>query len=88
MFADVLGAEILTVKGEELGAKGVVLNNAVVQGIYPDYQAAVEKTVEIDRRYHPDAKNHAAYERLYPLYREIYRSLSPTWKQRQEILGQ
>ena len=70
MFADVLGAEIVTVKGEELGARGVVLNNAVVQGFYPDYRAAVEASVDIGCRYQPDMKKHAQYERLYPLYQE------------------
>ena len=88
MFADVLGAEIVTVKGEELGARGVVLNNAVVQGFYPDYRAAVEASVDIGCRYQPDVKKHAQYERLYPLYQETYRALTPIWKMRQQLLGQ
>ena len=88
MFADVLGAEIVTVKGEELGARGVVLNNAVVQGFYPDYRAAVEASVDIGCRYQPDMKKHAQYERLYPLYQETYRALTPIWKMRQQLLGQ
>ena len=33
MFADAVATRIVTVKGDELGAKGVVLNDAVVQGI-------------------------------------------------------
>ena len=85
MFADVMGAEIITVCGEELGAKGVVLNNAVVQGIYADYAEAVERTVFVNRRYLPDMKRHSQYERMYPLYQEISQSLRPSWKMRQAI---
>ena len=85
MFADVMGAEIITVCGEELGAKGVVLNNAVVQGIYADYAEAVERTVFVNRRYLPDMKRHSQYERIYPLYQEISQSLRPSWKMRQAI---
>ena len=44
MFADALGSRIVTVEGEELGARGVAINNAVVQGIFPSYQDAVEKS--------------------------------------------
>lgn len=85
MFADVMGAEIITVCGEELGAKGVVLNNAVVQGIYADYAEAVERTVFVNRRYLPDMKRHSQYEKLYPLYQEISQALRPSWKIRQAI---
>ena len=88
MFADVLGVEIVTVKGEELGARGVVFNNAVVQGIYPDHRAAVERNVVVGQRYQPNMKNHEQYARLYPLYQEICRALAPSWKLRQQTLGQ
>ena len=51
MFADILGSTIVTIKGNELGAKGVILNNAVVQGYYKDYKEAVDATVEIKKVY-------------------------------------
>ena len=56
MFADALGTKIVTVKGVELGAKGVVINNAVVQGYYKSYSDAVSKTVETDKVFIPDMK--------------------------------
>ena len=88
IFADAVGIEIVTVKGEELGAKGVVLNNAVVQGYYQSYTEAVEKTVEIDKVYQPNPENHAKYMKLYPLYQEVYKSLAHTWKLRNEIMAE
>ena len=88
IFADAVGIEIVTVRGEELGAKGVVLNNAVVQGYYQSYTEAVERTVQVDKVYHPNPENHAKYMKLYPLYREIYQSLAHTWKMRSEIMAE
>ena len=88
MFADALGTEIVAVNGDELGAKGVVLNNAVVQGFYPDYVAAVEKTVSVRCRYTPDRKRHDQYQKLYPLYRQTYEALRPVWKLRHQLQGE
>ena len=88
MFADVVGHEIVTVKGEEAGAKGVVLNNAVVQGYYSDYKDAVEKTVEYDKIYTPNMKQHAQYVKFYELYKETYETMGRVWKLRKNILGE
>ncbi len=88
MFADAVGHEIVTVKGEEAGAKGVVLNNAVVQGFYSSYKEAVEKTVEYDKVYKPDMKKHEQYMKFYELYRKTYESISDTWKLRKKLLGE
>lgn len=88
MFADALGSEIVAVNGNELGAKGVVLNNAVVQGMYPDYAAAVEKTVSVRCRYIPDAKKHDQYMQFYPLYKQTYEALRPVWKLRRQLQGE
>lgn len=84
MFADMLGADIVTVNGDELGAKGVVLNNAVVQGFYPNYAEAVARTVSVRHSYHPNMENHARYQALYPLFKEIRIKLQPTWKLRRD----
>ncbi len=85
MFADVLGTDIITVNGDELGAKGVVLNNAVVQGFYADYAQAVEQTVSVRDHFAPDMEKHKRYMELYPLYKEIREALRPTWETRQKL---
>ena len=86
MFADAVGTPIITIKGEELGAKGVVLNNAVIQGVYASYKEAVEATVEIDKTYEPDMKKHEEYMKVYELYKMTYTSIRPTWKLRNKII--
>ena len=73
-------------QGDELGAKGVVLNNAVVQGIYGSYKEAVEATVELDRVYEPDMKAHEKYMKVYELYKETYERLRATWKLRGTLI--
>lgn len=85
MFADVLGKEIIAVKGDEIGAKGAVLNNAVVQGVYPDYATAVAKTVLVQCRYMPNDEHHQQYVKLYPLYQDTYEALRPLWKLRHQL---
>lgn len=86
MFADILGRRVITVKGNELGAKGVVLNNAVVQGYYKDYQEAVKETVEVNKVYEPDMEKHKEYMRFYPLYKKTYEQLRETWKMRSALI--
>ncbi len=87
MFADALGTKIVTVKGEELGAKGVFINNAVVQGYYQSYSEAALKTVETDRVFKPDMKNHETYMRFYELYKRTYELIGETWKMRAAFLN-
>lgn len=87
MFADTLGTRIVTVKGAELGAKGVIINNAVVQGYYQSYSDAVSKTVEVDRVFEPDMKKHDEYLRFYELYKRTYELIRETWKMRAAFLN-
>jgi sugar (pentulose or hexulose) kinase len=87
MFADVLGTEVVTVKGVELGAKGVVINNAVVQGFYAGYPEAVKETVKPDKRYMPDMKRHKTYAQFYELYDLTRRQMQDTWKLRASLLN-
>ena len=86
MFCDALGSKIITVKGDEFGALGVAINNAVVQGFYPDYLSAVNKIVEVDKVYEPDMKKHAEYLKFYKLYAEVRQQIQPTWKTRSSLL--
>jgi len=86
MFSDALGSDIITVKGEELGAKGVILNNAVVQGYYPSYQLAVKECVEIDQTYHPNMENHKKYMRFYELYKLTYEQQFKLWELRAKLI--
>ncbi len=86
MFADALGKKVITVHGDELGAKGTILVNAVAQGIYKNMAEAVEKTVEQDKVYEPDMEKHAQYQKYYELYIKLYELVSQSWKLRHDIL--
>ena len=85
IFADAVGMEIITIQGEELGARGVMMNNAVIQGIYPDYKAAVDAIVRVDKVYKPIPENHEQYLKFYELYTLIRDSLRDTWKLRAKL---
>jgi sugar (pentulose or hexulose) kinase len=87
MFADALDTKIVTIKGEELGAKGVVINNAVVQGYYSNYNQAVSTMIETDTMYEPDHENHKEYLKFDELFKKTYQLISETWKLRASILN-
>jgi sugar (pentulose or hexulose) kinase len=86
MFADAVGRDVVTVNGEELGAKGCFIANAYAQGIFGSYYEGAEKTVSLGRTYHTDGDRHDSYSKYYRLYKQTYAALTDTWKLRQEIL--
>jgi len=86
MFADAVGRKVVTVKGEELGAKGAVINNAVAQGIFTDYYQGIKETVSVKKTYTCNLDNHRQYLKYYELYKKTYEVLMETWKLRHTIL--
>lgn len=86
MFADTLGSSLKTVQGQELGALGVVINNAVVQGYYTDYLQAVRQIVKVDKVYTPDMAKHEQYLSFYSLFRTVRKDMEPSWNLRNEIM--
>lgn len=86
MFSDVMGVDVLTIKGEELGAKGVVINNSVIQGFYDSYEEAIKQTVKIKNLFHPDLEKHKKYMKYYELYKAIYISQKDNWAIRSHIM--
>ena len=87
MFSDALGKPLVTVDGQELGAKGVILNNAVIQGLYADYSEAVNATVKTVKGYEPDMHANEQYKQYYVLYKRTYELLSETWKLRNTVMS-
>jgi sugar (pentulose or hexulose) kinase len=66
MFADALDIPCEVVNGEEIGAKGAALCAGIGVGIYKDYADAVEKTVQVTKRFEPNAE-------VTPLYAERFK---------------
>ena len=85
-MADAVGSQIITIKGQELGALGVAINNAVVQGFYGSYQEAVDAIVEVDKVFEPNMENHEQYLKFYELYKLIRDQNKVAWKLRSKLV--
>jgi sugar (pentulose or hexulose) kinase len=85
--ADVLGTTVTVPAGTEFGARGAAMSALVAMGVFPDYPAAIRACIAQDRIYEPSSRNHAIYQDLFHLYREITRHLWDDWDRRAEILA-
>jgi L-ribulokinase len=74
VYANVLGKPVLVPDGvpTSLGS-GIMAFMAA--GAYPSLEAAQDALCSPHKTYQPEAKTVAIYERLYPLYRDIYFAL-------------
>lgn len=86
MFADVLGKQVVVVEGNELGAKGAIINNAVAQGVFQSFEQAVQKTVRVKKIYDCNEERHKEYIKFYSLFKKTYEVLGQTWRLRHNIL--
>jgi len=75
ILADVLGAELVTVNTTEGAAYGAALLAGVGAGLWPDVDAACQATVRLTGSTAPQAGSVAVYEKIYPLYRQLYPAL-------------
>ncbi len=74
ILADVLNAELVTVNTTEGAAYGAALLAATGAGVFPDVNAACAATIRLTGRTAPGPAR-AAYQNLYPLYRDLYPAL-------------
>jgi sugar (pentulose or hexulose) kinase len=79
IVADCMNLTCEVPNGEETTAKGTAMLAGVAAGIYPDYRAAVEQTVRVERTYYPDPHRAAKYRELYALYRKVREDLQDAW---------
>jgi xylulokinase len=78
ILADVFGAEIVTVNAEEGAAYGAALLAATGSGAFRNVESACNATIQITGSTQP-GEDQDVYERLYPLYRDLYPALKPTF---------
>ncbi len=78
ILADVFGAEIVTVNTEEGAAYGAALLAGTGANVFPSVETACEKTIQITGSTSPGA-DQKTYEEFYPLYRDLYPALKPTF---------
>ena len=79
ILADVLGAEIVTVNTTEGAAYGAALLAAVGDGAFNSVEEACEQLVQVTGRTVVGGET-AVYNQLYPLYRNLYPALKPTFE--------
>lgn len=78
ILADVLGTEIVTVNTEEGAAYGAALLAAAGSGVFRSVESACDETIQITGSTSP-GEDREVYERHYPLYRNLYPALRPTF---------
>lgn len=75
MMTDIMGIPLYTVNTTEGAALGAAILAAVGVGAYPDVPTACKEIVRKETITDPDPTGVAEYERLYPLYRDLYPAL-------------
>ena len=77
--ADVFGTELVLINVTEGAAMGAALLAGVGAGVYCDAREAVDACVHVTSSTQPNAEAASVYERDYPLYRNLYPALKPTF---------
>lgn len=78
MQADVFGRQVTTLRVEQGPAYGVALLAAVGDGAYRNIETACRATLEIAEKTKPARGNVKTYDRLFPIYQDLYRQLAPS----------
>jgi len=79
ILADVLGQDLVTVNTTEGGAFGAALLAGVGAGAWASVPEACARIIKVVDRVEPQTAQVAAYNQLYPLYRDLYPALKPTF---------
>ena len=78
ILADVLGVEIVTVNAAEGAAYGAALLAATGAGAFQSVESACDETIQVTGATRP-GESRTIYNELYPLYRNLYPALKPTF---------
>ena len=79
IYADVLGRPMEVSRSAQTCALGAAMAGAVVGGAHPDFAAAGRAmTGTLPKKFPPQAKHAAVYDRLYRQYRRLHDSLGTT----------
>jgi xylulokinase len=79
ILASVLEAELVTVNTTEGAAYGAALLAGAGAGAWSDVPAACQAAIHITGSTRPDPAHVEAYRQAYPLYRELYPALKPSF---------
>src|SRR6266498_3862458 len=79
ILASALEAELVTVNTSEGAAFGAALLAGVGAGVWENVPSACKPAVKITGSTSPDPAQSEAYRKAYPLYRELYPALKPSF---------
>lgn len=80
MQADVFGKKAVTINAEQGPAYGVALLAAVGAGAFKDVPEACKATIRVTSETPLDRASSKVYDRTFPLYQQLYRSLKDGFK--------
>jgi xylulokinase len=80
ILASVLEAELVTVNTTEGAAYGAALLAGVGAGNWTDVVTACRVSIKLTGSTQPDPAQVEVYRKAYPLYRELYPALKPSFK--------
>ncbi len=83
--ADVFGQKVVTLNAEEGPAYGVALLAAVGAGAFRNVEEACEATIRVVKETPVNRRAAAYYDRGFPLYQQLYRSLKDDFKRIAEL---
>jgi xylulokinase len=72
IIADILGKRVISLTQSHTEVLGAAVLAGFSQGVYPDLASAVERIVVPGRAFEPNSEAHAAYGRLFPLFKKLY----------------
>ena len=78
--ADVFDRKVVTINSEEGPAYGVALLAAVGAGAFKDIVEACQATIRVVQQTAPARRAAKVYDRAFPIYQQLYRSLKDDFK--------
>lgn len=85
IIADCTGRRVIVSPQSEPGARGAAILAAMALG----QPVSAESLQPVDRQiWHPDARSHIQYQRLFPVFRQLREQLLPVWQARDDALTQ
>lgn len=82
IYADVTGRPMKVSRSAQTCALGAAIAGAVAAGVHRDYASAQRAMTGLKAKvYTPNARNHAVYRELYPIYRQLHDAFgTPEWQ--------
>lgn len=87
IFADVFGIPAVRTEVNNAAGLGSAICVAVGLGVYESFDQAIEIMVKVGSTFEPDPRNHAMYQEMEAVYREIPRHTDNVFKKSYEIFG-